>query len=190
MELLRGRRYECAELPRCGGAIGMAGNRILRFDDFEVHLNAGELRRNGSAVRLQEKPFQLLSLLLETPGEPVTREAIRQRLWGTETYVEFDDSLNHAVRKLREALQDSAENPRFIETKPRRGYRFVAPLEDIGQSRGPMHVGREQELAELRRWLDEARSSGGSMLCISGEPGIGKTTLAGAFLAEVTKELL
>ena len=167
-----------------------AGNRILRFEGFELHLNAGELRRNGSVVRLQEKPFQLLSLLLETPGELVTREAIRQRLWGTETYVEFDDSLNHAVRKLREALKDSAENPRFIETKPRRGYRFVAPLEGIGQSRRPMHVGREQELAELHRWLDEARSSGGSMLCISGEPGIGKTTLAGAFLAEVTKDLL
>src|SRR5690242_10629799 len=146
-----------------------AGNRILRFDGFEVHLSAGELRRNGSVVRLQEKPFRLLTLLLETPGEPVTREAIRQRLWGTETYVEFDDSLNHAVRKLREALDDSAENPRFIETKPRRGYRFVAAVEGAGQPRGRTHVGRDREIAELRRWFEKARSIGGSMFCISGE---------------------
>jgi len=101
--------------------------RVAHFGSFELDLRTAELRRNGTRVRLQEQPFRLLAMLLERPGDVVTREEIRQRLWPSE-FVDFDHSLNAAVRKLREALGDSAENPRFIETLARRGYRFIAPV--------------------------------------------------------------
>ena len=84
--------------------------RVARFGSFEVNLQAGELRKKGVKIRLQEKPFQMLSALLEHPGELVTREALRERLWSSDTFVDFDGSLNTAVGKLREALGDSAEN--------------------------------------------------------------------------------
>jgi DNA-binding winged helix-turn-helix (wHTH) protein/tetratricopeptide (TPR) repeat protein len=101
---------------------------IYRFGLFEAHRETGELMRKGVRIRLQEQPFQLLLLLLERPGEIVTREAICQRLWPENTYVDFDASLSVSVGKLREALGDAAANPRFIETIPRRGYRLVAPV--------------------------------------------------------------
>ena len=104
------------------------GTRMIQFGVFEVDLRAGELRRNGSRVKLQEQPFQILTLLLERPGEVVTREELRTRLWPADTFVDFDHSLNAAVRRLRDALGDSAENPRFVETVARRGYRFLAPV--------------------------------------------------------------
>ena len=109
--------------------------RILRFAAFELDLAAGELRRNGRKVKLQEQPFQILAMLLERPGEVVTREEVQQRLWPGDTYVEFDRSLNTAVKRLRETLGDSASRPHFVETLPRRGYRFIAPVEG---SRGAM----------------------------------------------------
>src|SRR5438128_4853408 len=101
--------------------------RVARFGVYEVDLRTAELRRDGLKIRLQEQPFQLLALLLEHAGAVVTREELRERLWPSE-FVDFDHSLNTAVRKLREALDDSAENPRFIETLARRGYRFIAPV--------------------------------------------------------------
>lgn len=101
---------------------------ILRFGAFELDLRAGELRKRGLRIKLQEKPLQILALLLEHPGEVVTREQLRQHLWAAATFVDFDHSVNSAVNKLREALGDSAENPRFIETLPRHGYRFIATL--------------------------------------------------------------
>jgi len=104
---------------------GQAG-RFVRFGSFEADLQEGKLTKMGSRVRLQEQPFRILAQLLERPGQLVTREEIRQKLWSHATYVGFDDALNTAVRKLREALNDSADNPRFLETVPRRGYRFVA----------------------------------------------------------------
>jgi Tol biopolymer transport system component/DNA-binding winged helix-turn-helix (wHTH) protein len=104
------------------------GNRRIQFGIFEVDLKAGELRRNGTRVRLQEQPFQILTILLEHSGEVVTREELRGRLWPADTYVDFDHSLNAAVRRLRDALGDSAENPRFVETVARRGYRLLAPV--------------------------------------------------------------
>ena len=103
--------------------------RILRFAAFELDLAAGELRRNGRKVKLQEQPFQILAMLLERPGEVVTREEVQQRLWPGDTYVDFDRGLNTAVKRLREALDDSASHPRFVETLPRRGYRFIAAVE-------------------------------------------------------------
>src|ERR1700719_4486990 len=105
--------------------------RILHFGVFEVDLKAGELRKHGVRLRLPGKPFQVLSVLLETPGEIVTREELRSRLWPGDTFVDFDHGLNNAVMRLREVLGDASENPRFVETIPRRGYRFIAPVEEI-----------------------------------------------------------
>jgi eukaryotic-like serine/threonine-protein kinase len=102
--------------------------RIVRFGSFEVDFEEGRLTKGGIRIRLQEQPLQILALLLERPGQIVTRDEIRQKLWSQDTFVEFDDALNTAVRKLRAALNDSADNPRFLETVPRRGYRFVAPV--------------------------------------------------------------
>src|SRR5215470_15395279 len=106
-------------------------NDVVRFGVFEVDLRAGELRKKGHRVKLQEKPLQALALLLEHPGELVTREELRERLWPPGTFVEFDDNLNSTVKRLRESLGDSADAPRFIETIPRRGYRFISPVERL-----------------------------------------------------------
>jgi adenylate cyclase len=106
-------------------------SRLARFGNFELDLRVGELRRQGLRIRLPEQPFQILAMLLECPGEIVTREAIRERLWSHDTVVEFEHSINTAVKRLREALGDSAERPRFVETLARRGYRFLAPVEWI-----------------------------------------------------------
>src|SRR5919108_6337609 len=104
-------------------------SHVVRFGIFEVDLRAEELRKNGSKLRLRGQPFQVLAMLLEQPGEVVTREELQQRLWPQGTFVDFDHSLNTAINKIREVLGDSAERPRFVETLPRRGYRFIAPLE-------------------------------------------------------------
>jgi TolB-like protein/DNA-binding winged helix-turn-helix (wHTH) protein/tetratricopeptide (TPR) repeat protein len=101
----------------------------IRFGVFEVDPQARELRKQGFKVKLQEQPFQILLMLLERPGEVVTREEIRKRLWPADTFVDFDSGLNRATNRLRESLGDDAENPRFVETLPRRGYRFIAPVE-------------------------------------------------------------
>jgi DNA-binding winged helix-turn-helix (wHTH) protein len=108
-----------------------------KFGLFEANLDSGELFRNGQKLRVQEQPFQVLVALLERPGEVVTREELRQRLWATDTFVDFDHSLNTAINKLRDTLGDGAGNPRFIETLPRRGYRFIAPVESRGNASGP-----------------------------------------------------
>ena len=102
--------------------------RFVRFGSFEVDLRERTLTKMGSRIRLQEQPFRILALLLERPGQIVNREEIRQELWPQDVYVEFDAALNTAVRKLRDALSDTADNPRFLETVPRQGYRFVAPV--------------------------------------------------------------
>jgi DNA-binding winged helix-turn-helix (wHTH) protein len=104
----------------------------IRFGIYEADLRAGELSRDGVKVKLQEQPFQVLLVLLEKPGDVVTREELRERLWPADTFVDFDHSLNTAINKLREALRDSAGNPRFIETKAKRGYRFIAPVQVVG----------------------------------------------------------
>lgn len=109
---------------------------ILRFGLYEVDLRAGELRKSGIKVRLQEQPFQVLALLLQQPGELVTREEIQQQIWGGDTFVDFDHGLNKAISKLREALCDSSSEPRYIETVARRGYRFLAPVMRLRGSTG------------------------------------------------------
>ena len=102
--------------------------RTRGFGVFEADLRAAELRKHGIRIKLQEQPFQILSLLLEHPGEVVTREELRQKLWPAHTFVDFDRSLNKAMTKLRAALGDSADSPRYVETIPRHGYRFLAPV--------------------------------------------------------------
>ncbi len=106
--------------------------RRIRTGLFEIDLCAGDLHKAGRRVPLQEQPFRVLAMLLERPGEVVTREELQTRLWPADTYVGFDEGLNTAIRKLRVAFDDSADNPRFVETLPRRGYRFVAPVHDAG----------------------------------------------------------
>ncbi len=111
---------------------------VLRFGPFEVDLSAGELRKHGVKVRLREQSFQVLAMLLDHPSEVVTREELRVRLWPANVFVDFANNLNSAVTRLREALGDSAEKPRYIETLPRRGYRFVAPVsrDRLGSDKG------------------------------------------------------
>ena len=104
---------------------------LVRFADFEVDLRAGQLRKQGAKIRLQEQPFRLLAVLLESAGEVVTRDELRARLWPADTFVDFDHRLAAAVSKIRDALADSAENPRFVETVGRRGYRFMVPVEPV-----------------------------------------------------------
>jgi TolB-like protein/DNA-binding winged helix-turn-helix (wHTH) protein/tetratricopeptide (TPR) repeat protein len=110
---------------------------LLSFASFEANLRTGELRKGGTKLRLQGQPFQVLACLLESPGEMVTREDLQKRLWPGETFVDFDTGLNRAVNRIREILSDSAESPRYIETLPRRGYRFIAPVETVGLSAAP-----------------------------------------------------
>src|SRR6201996_6825119 len=102
--------------------------RLLRFGDFEIDLRSGELRKAGVKLKFGGQPFQVLSILLERPGDVVTREELQKRLW-PDTFVDVDHNLNTAINKIREVLGDSAESPRFVETLPRRGYRFIGAVE-------------------------------------------------------------
>ncbi|HEY1658404.1 MAG TPA: winged helix-turn-helix domain-containing protein [Candidatus Sulfotelmatobacter sp.] len=114
--------------------------RIFRFGLFEADTSTGQLRKAGVRLRLQEQPFQVLALFLERPGEVISREEIQKKLWPSGTFVDFDHSLNTAINKIREALNDSASNPQFVETLAKRGYRFIAPV-----SSGTIIAGEEQE---------------------------------------------
>ncbi len=130
----------------------MSDGRPIGFGVFEVDLHTGELRKRGLRIKLRDQPFQILLLLLAHPGEVVSRDELQKQLWPADTFVDFDRGLNKAVNHLREALGDSAESPRFIETLPKRGYRFIAPV-DGGQPNGhPPEPTLEtgQELAEQR----------------------------------------
>jgi DNA-binding winged helix-turn-helix (wHTH) protein len=103
--------------------------RRIRFGAFDFEPASGELRRDGTHVRLQSQPAQVLALLLAQPGEIVTREALREAIWGTQTFVDFDRSLNFCVSQIRAALKDSAESPVYVKTLPKRGYQFIAPVD-------------------------------------------------------------
>lgn len=194
--------------------------RIRRFGVFELDQEAGELRKRGVRIKLQDQPFRILCALLDHPGEIVSRESLKSILWPENTFVEFERGLNAAIAKLRQALSDSAENPRFIQTLARRGYRFLAPTpEAISAKPGRINppsalnaqvarpgvewvaairttlftskpipiIARDQELGQLRRLLDALIAGQGSLALISGEPGVGKTHLTHAILAEATQ---
>ncbi len=113
---------------------------VVRFGTYEVSLHSGEVRKAGVRIRVQQQPLKLLGVLLERPGEVVTREELRSRVWPDESFGDFDQAVNIAIAKLRSALGDSAENPRYIETLPKRGYRFIADVSFVdadGQIRRP-----------------------------------------------------
>jgi TolB-like protein/DNA-binding winged helix-turn-helix (wHTH) protein/Tfp pilus assembly protein PilF len=112
-------------------------NSVVRFGTYQVSLQSGELRKAGLRIRVQQQPMKLLEILLEHPGEVVTREELRSRVWPNESFGDFDQALNIAIGKLRSALEDSAENPRFIETLPKRGYRFIAGVSVVGADARP-----------------------------------------------------
>jgi TolB-like protein/DNA-binding winged helix-turn-helix (wHTH) protein/Tfp pilus assembly protein PilF len=151
----------------------------LRFGLFELDLRAGELRKHGLRVRLQEQPFQILAMLLERPGEVVTREELQKKLWPADTFVDFDHGLNKAISKIREALGDSAESPRFVETVARRGYRFLAEVKPSDSA--PV---RDPELAA--QLLPEPRSGDrGDLTSKSAEPKQVMLPLAWKFSAFV-----
>ena len=131
-------------------AANVQPSRRLRFDEFEIDMRSGELWVRGKRVRLQDQPFQVLRVLLERRGEIVTRDELKQILWPADTFVDFDDGLNTAIRKIRDALGDSAEKPRFIETIPRRGYRFVGRLVDVGPGVVPLLAEESKESPEQK----------------------------------------
>src|SRR6516164_8269476 len=142
---------------------------VVRFGTYELDLKTGELRKSGVKIKLQEQPFQVLAMLLQRRGDVVTREELQKAVWPADTIVDFDRGLNKAINKIREALGDEADNPRFVETLPRRGYRFIAPV-DAGAagepSPGPANagppspIGRGAVTAEDRSNLGAVREAG------------------------------
>src|SRR6201998_1831455 len=116
-------------------------NSVLRFGTYEVSLQSGEVRKAGLRIRVQQQPMKLLQILLEHPREVVTREELRSRVWPNESFGDFDQALNIAIGKLRSALGDSADNPRFIETLPKRGYRFIADVSVLDADARPKRPG-------------------------------------------------
>ncbi len=183
--------------------------RSARFGSFELDLRAGELRKQTHRIRLQNQPFQILVLLLENPGEIVTQEQIREKLWSDDTIVEFEHSIGTALKKLRQTLGDDAANPRYIETLSRRGYRWLLPVEwqetaaaaigqtnlqarDVSTASVPVPsvqekpsqvrlVGRKREFEKLNACLETMLSGHQQIVFITGEPGIGKTALVDQF---------
>jgi DNA-binding winged helix-turn-helix (wHTH) protein len=116
--------------------------RSVRFGEFELD-HSGELHSGGRKIKLQEQPSHILRILMERPGEIVSREELRQKIWPSDTFVDFDHGINNAIKRLREALGDTAETPRYIETLPRRGYRFTGSINAVAQPR----------LVKFGRWL-------------------------------------
>src|SRR5712692_10013520 len=132
---------------------------VTRFDVFEVDLRAGELYKAGHKIKLQIQPFHALALLLERPGEVVTREEFEKRLWPVDTFVDFDHSLNTAIKKLRQALGDNKENPRFVETLPKRGYRFIGKLEYIAPPLPAKTLAPSSGIGQLARLCADGKLS-------------------------------
>lgn len=137
-------------------------SQVVRFGIFEVDRQTGEIYKSGRKTRLQEQPFQVLTALLERPGEVLTREELKSRLWPADTFVDFDKGLNTSINKIREALGDSAENPRFVETLPRRGYRFIAPVDRVGDGKlGQESAARRVQTERASPGDVKRRSKGG-----------------------------
>ena len=174
-------RWDVSEVPA-------PSRQVVRFGAFELDLRVGELRKAGLRVKLQEQPFKVLECLVERPGELITREELRQRLWQGETFVDFEHGVNAAVKRLRETLGDSAETPRFIETLPRRGYRLIAPVErdqppiveadlaTTGRGGADQRLQAAAEPAHPKRWSD--RLIGASVLGILVTAAVGGWVLS------------
>src|SRR3954465_8170676 len=139
--------------------------RLVRFGAFEADVQTGELRKDGVKLKFSGQPFQVLAILLERPGEVVSRDELQKRLW-PDTFVDVDHNLNTAINKIREVLGDSSENPRFVETLPRRGYRFIAPVDlqtvntnGGGSSKAPVFKQEQHFGSRLRRYAIQSLSS-------------------------------
>lgn len=176
--------------------------QAIRFGSFVVRPRSGELHKNGTSLKLQEQPFKILMMLLARAGEVVTREELRAKLWADDTHVDFDHSINVAIAKIREVLGDSSERSQFVETVGRRGYRFIAIVERVAGKEAAVvpqafrppriflspqrhSVGRQKERAELGAAFESAVEGRGVLICVAGEPGIGKTTLVQDFLSDL-----
>jgi TolB-like protein/DNA-binding winged helix-turn-helix (wHTH) protein/Flp pilus assembly protein TadD len=146
--------------------------RVLRFDTFELDLRAGELHKRGVKLRLQGQPVQLLAILLQSAGNLVTREELRGQLWPADTFVDFDHSLHNAIGRIREVLGDSPEIPRYIETLPRRGYRFIAPVEEVQAPRIPEANGNKTSEAVAAAPQTRRRTALAVILCFCGVIGL------------------
>src|ERR1700734_4053768 len=149
---------------------------IIRFGAYDVDLRSGEVRKAGIRIKLQPKPFQVLSILLANPGTAITREELQHRLWAPDTFVDFDHGLNTAVSKIRDALNDPADNPRFIETLPN-GYRFIAPVSapiETPTSQRPESEPKAKPQAEWKRSsrLRLALGAASAIILIAGVPAI------------------
>ena len=167
---------------------------ICRFEEFELDRNAYQLRCNGRPRKLERIPLDLLFLLIDRRGDLVTRSEIVERIWGKDLFLDSDNAINSAVRKIRRALRDNPDAPRFVVTVPAKGYRFIAKVtmaaaDDIGvrlpsmpQGPEPIVVGREAELARLESWAAQVIEGRRRVVFVSGEAGIGKTTFVSAFL--------
>lgn len=153
---------------------GSPRSRRVRFGTFEVDLRSGQLYKNGIRLKLQDQPFQVLALLLEHSGDVVTREELRQKLWPADTYVDFDTGLNSAIKKLRDALNDKVEAPRYVETLPRRGYRLIVPVE-IVEAQGARSKGAKSSTNGLE--IAEA-----TLPDVQGEPPRGKEEARGQII--------
>src|SRR5687767_14159412 len=134
--------------------------QVARFSVFELDLRSGELRKSGKRVPLQDQPLAVLKALLEKPGKLITREELQQRLWRDDTFVAFEDGLNGAIRRLRDALGDNATTPQFVEMLPRRGYRFIAPVAGVARVRDPAW-------RRTRAWVLAAAAVAGVVLVAS-----------------------
>jgi len=145
-------------------------SRIVRFGSFELDLATGELRKKGGRVRLQEQPFQVLAMLVQRPGDLVTREELRARLWPDAVFVDFDQGLNKAVTKIRSALGDLAASPRFVETLERRGYRFIAPVGLVGPLPRPATSGDARVTVVRLVWGDRSLPLGEGTHVIGRDP--------------------
>ena len=159
--------------------------RLVRFGVFELDTRTRELRKRGTKLKLPEQSIQILATLLERGGELVTRDELQKKLWPNDTIVEFDHSINAAIKRLRQALGDTAETPRFIETLPRRGYRFIYPV--------PSETGQPNESPKdnpppRRRWLSSAAAAGLAILAVSGAVWVGKRTNAGSRTPQPSRE--
>jgi DNA-binding winged helix-turn-helix (wHTH) protein len=138
--------------------MAMPVRKVFRFGNFEADSASGELRKSGVRLRLQDQPFQVLMIFLERSGEVIGREELRQKLWPGDTFVDFDHSLNTIVNKLREALGDSATNPRFIETLAKRGYRFLVPVEIATTTNGESANAKSAEIAPTQPSSSQPKS--------------------------------
>src|SRR5437660_3521705 len=148
-----------------------ANHKLYRFGSFEVDLDAGEVRKHGIRIRVQDQSLLLLSALLERPGVLLTRDELHNKLWADHTFVDFENGLNTAAARLRHALGDSARTPRFIESVPRRGYRFIAAVETVpvdGELAAQAPLPEKKPAHPVERYRDKLRGRARSLLLIAG----------------------